>query len=331
VGQPVEIDSSWWNGRIEAALGLRRKLFDRDTTGYRCLNGESDGWPGLVLDRYAETLVLKIYSGVWLPRLHELRERMEKKISNERIVLRLSRNIRKVASEKFGVTDGAMLEGNAPGGPVRFLENGLHFEADVMRGQKTGFFLDQRENRREVERLAAGRTVLNAFSFTGGFSIYAARGGAGAVTSLDLSRHALEGAARNFALNAADRSISGCQHALVKADAFAWLARNSQRKFDLIVLDPPSLAKREAERAGAIRAYARLARSAVFHLRPGGILVACSCSAHVTAEEFFGSVRGAVQGARRKFSELQTSGPAPDHPAKFKEANYLKAIYLKVD
>ncbi|TAK94147.1 MAG: class I SAM-dependent rRNA methyltransferase, partial [Verrucomicrobia bacterium] len=199
----------------------------------------------------------------------------------------------------------------------------------VMRGQKTGFFLDQRENRRLVESLARGRTVLNAFSFSGGFSLYAARGGAKSVTDLDISSHALESAKRNFKLSEGETNVASCRYEQIQADAFEWLAGNPARKFDLIILDPPSLAKREAERAGAIRAYGKLAGDGIKHLLSGGILVACSCSAHVSAEEFFGAVRGAAARAGRKFTELQTTGHAPDHHATFKEAEYLKGIYLR--
>jgi 23S rRNA (cytosine1962-C5)-methyltransferase len=172
--------------------------------------------------------------------------------------------------------------------------------------------------------------VLNTFSFSGGFSVYAARGGARVVTDLDISEHALAAAGRNFKLNQTDSTVARALHELVQANAFEWLAGNSRRKFDLVVLDPPSLAKREAERAGAIRAYGKLAESGLKHRRPGGILVACSCSAHVTAEEFFSAVRQSAAKSGRKFVELRTTRHAPDHPATFAEAEYLKAIYLRL-
>jgi 23S rRNA (cytosine1962-C5)-methyltransferase len=124
--------------------------------------------------------------------------------------------------------------------------------------------------------------------------------------------------------------VASCRHELVQADAFEWLKQKPGRRFDLVILDPPSLAKREMERTGAIRAYGGLASSGIEHLAPGGILVACSCSAHVTEEEFFGAVRRAAVEAGRRFEELRTTRHAPDHPAAFKEANYLKAIYLRV-
>jgi len=170
---------------------------------------------------------------------------------------------------------------------------------------------------------------LNAFSFSGGFSLYAARGGAKSVTDLDISQHALASAKRNFALNAADATIAQCPHEPIQTDVFEWLAGNGGRQFDLIVLDPPSLAKREMERAGAIRAYGKLVAGGLGHLNAGGVLVACSCSAHVTAAEFFDAARAAATRSGRRFTELQTTGHAPDHHATFPEANYLKAIFLR--
>jgi len=330
VGKPQAIDHNWWAERLTRALDAREGLFDELTTGFRWLNGESDGWPGLVLDRYDQTLVLKLYTAAWLPRLEEIAGLITRRLRPERVVLRLSRNIQKAAHRQFGKADGDILLGTPLSGPVTFLETGLCFEADVLRGQKTGFFLDQRENRRQVEALARGCDVLNTFSFSGGFSLYAARGGARSVTDLDLSAHALAGAKRNVALNAANASMALCRHEFVQADAFEWLNHQPGRTFDLVILDPPSLAKREVERLGAIRAYARLALSGIEHLRPGGILVACSCSAHVTAEEFFEAVRRSAVGGGRSFEELWTTRHAPDHPAIFTEAEYLKAIYLRV-
>jgi 23S rRNA (cytosine1962-C5)-methyltransferase len=329
-GRPQTIDAAWWPARLEQAVARRRGLFDEQTTGFRLLNGESDDWPGLVLDRYGDTLVLKLYTAAWLPRLEEVLKVIREALMPGRVVLRLSRNIQPTAESRFQKTDGQVVVGGPLEGPVVFLESGLRFEVDVLRGQKTGFFLDQRENRRIVETLARGRRVLNAFSFSGGFSLYAARGGARWVTDLDLSSHALVAAERNFALTQSLAAVAACRHECVQAEAFEWLGANEGREFDLIILDPPSLAKREAERAGAIRAYGRLATLGLAHLTPGGVLVACSCSAHVSAEEFFATVRRAAAGAGRGFEELRTTRHAPDHPAAFKEAEYLKAIYLRV-
>ena len=367
-GKPQTIDAAWWQTRLDQTRARRAGLFDAQTTGYRLIHGESDGWPGLVLDGYDTTLVLKLYTAAWLPRLDEIRALIKASFPSERIVLRLSRNIQAAAVDRprpagnergegrgagqpnkltaspqpspllreerekapgaSSWRDGQILFGTPPEGAVIFYEHGVRFEADVLRGQKTGFFLDQRENRREVETLAAGRRVLNAFSFSGGFSVYAARGGAKSVTDLDISAHALESAKRNFARNQIFPTVAACRHETVQADAFDWIEKTPV-KFDLIVLDPPSLAKRASEREGAVRAYERLNSLGINRLTRDGILVAGSCSAHVPAAEFFDAVRRAATKSGRRFSELKTIRQPPDHPAGFKEAEYLKVIYLK--
>mgnify|MGYP002623824599 FL=1 len=171
--------------------------------------------------------------------------------------------------------------------------------------------------------------MLKGFSFSGGFSLYAARGGAASVTDLDISPHALRAAERNFALNKEVPAIARCRHETIQADAFEWLRDNDRRRFGLVILDPPSLAKRESERAEAIRAYQSLAQNGIASLDPGGVLVAASCSAHVSAEEFFGAVRVAARHSGRRFKELQTTRHPQDHPAAFAEAEYLKCIYLQ--
>jgi 23S rRNA (cytosine1962-C5)-methyltransferase len=161
-------------------------------------------------------------------------------------------------------------------------------------------------------------------------SHYAARGGARAVTDLDISAHALEAACRNFVLNNDDVRIRACRHETVQADAFAWFESQGAKKFDLIVLDPPSFAKREAERVKALEAYRSLVRYALDRLRSSGVIVAASCSAHVPAAAFFDAVRHAMTARSRAFSELGTTRHPPDHPTAFSEAEYLKCIYLKL-
>ncbi len=330
-GKACSIDDEWFRGTMETALSARAEMFDEQTNGYRLINGESDHWPGLVLDRYAETCVLKLYSLAWLQRLDLIKSLVIGGVTPERLVLRLSRNIQPAAARDFGRSDGETLFGPAMAETPVFLENGLRFEADVVRGQKTGFFLDQRENRRRIGELAAGRRVLNAFSFSGGFSLYAARGGAVSVTDVDLSQHALESAARNFQLNVSHLpEVAACRHERVQADVFQWLRQTPDRQFDLIVLDPPSLARREAERSGAIQAYRRLVADALHWLARDGILLAASCSAHVDTDEFLEAVRGAARDSGRPFEEMETAENAADHPTTFPEARYLKGIYLKV-
>lgn len=328
-GKPATLDDTWWRARLDAALGKRRGMFDERTTGFRWINGESDGWPGLVLDRYGDVLVMKLYTAAWFPHFKQTLKLFHAVLNPASLVLRLSRNIQEIAGEKFQLRDGEVVSGEALKENPIFLENGVRFEADVVRGQKTGFFLDQRENRQRIETFARGAHVLNAFSFSSGFSLYAARGGATSVTDVDISAHALESGARNFALNHDDRNVSACRRHAVQADVFAWLDQNTSRRFDVVILDPPSLAKRESERAGAIEAYVRLVKGGIGMLAPKGILAAASCSAHVSADEFFDAVRRTARASGRRFEELGTTGHAPDHAATFREAQYLKCIYLR--
>lgn len=322
-GKPATINREWWLEKARACIASRDDVLNQNTDGARLINGESEGFPGLVADIYAGTLVVKIYAASWLARWEEIEDVFREAFLPQHLIVRLSRNITAYAAD-MGFTEG--FRGEAGEETVVFSENGLRFEAAVLKGQKTGFFLDQRDNRSRVEQLAAGRDVLNVFSFTGGFSLYAARGGARSVTDLDISHHALDSAARNVSLNP---SLAAVQRHAVQADAFRWL-EESVGSYDLIITDPPSLAKRESEREGAARAYSRLNLAALRRLRPGGILVAASCSAHVSAEEFYGAVEEALLENGRPFRELWRHGHAPDHPARFREAEYLKAICVEV-
>ena len=323
-GKAATIDRAWWIGKIGSALEKRASLPGQGTDGFRVLNGESEGFPGLVVDRYADTLVVKLYTAAWFPRWEEIEGLLREVLEPDFLVLRLSRNVTDAAA-RFGLREG--FRGRVGEEVVVFEENAIRFESAVLHGQKTGFFLDQRENRERVGQMAGGREVLNLFSFSGGFSLYAAQGGAQSVTDLDISRHALEAAERNFLLN--EHSVGSVPREQVKADAFEWLAQ-SERRFDLVVVDPPSLAKRERDREVAMGAYRRLNRMALSRLRPGGILVAASCTAHLAADEFFAMVRDVARRAGRSWTEEWTSRHAVDHPATFAEAEYLKAICLKL-
>ena len=320
--QQTTINTDWWQARLNTAVAARSSLVSPATTGIRLINGESDGFPALVLDRYHNTLVLKLYSEVWLPHLDMIQALIVNSLKPDALVLRLSRN----AAPAFAAAD--ITEGLRHGNcseVVVFLEDNLRLEAEVLKGQKTGFYLDQRENRRRFAGFTTGAHVLNAFSFSGGFSLQAARGGARSVTDIDISRHALTAGDRNFALNQDNPAVANCQRHSIQADAFQWLA-NPQHSFDAAVIDPPSLARRESDRTNAIAAYHKLAITASRHVRGGGLLLCSSCSAHVSAEEFFNAVRRALPDAR----ELWTSTHAPDHPAAFPEAAYLKAIALRL-
>ena len=331
MGKPEPIDDAWFRSRLSGALARRLEAFrDELTTGYRVVNGESDGLPGLVLDRYGATAVLKLYTAAWFPRLDILRRWVLDAGLFEAVVVRLSRNVQTVAAAA-GLGDGQILEGGAGLDSVVFLENGKRFAADPLRGQKTGFFLDQRENRRIIGERAAGAKVLNVFSHAGGFSVYAAAGGARAATDIDISAAALEGARQNMALNLGLPGVRDCIHDTVQADAFPWLAEKARsgEAFDIVVIDPPSFAKRQSEREQALAAYQRLVKLGLSLVKPRGLLAAASCSAHVGADEFFSLVRETAARDRRACRELFTTQHAVDHPATFPEARYLKCCYVQ--
>jgi 23S rRNA (cytosine1962-C5)-methyltransferase len=330
-GAPTAIDRTWLSGKLAGAIAWRSTLPETGTTGYRLVHGENDGLPGLVIDHYGSTLVAKIYSLAWIPRLIELRAALDGVFPADCLVLRLSRDLLRRPEYLYGLEDGTVLAGPPPEGPVSFLENGLRFEADVLRGQKTGFFLDQRDNRARVEKLSAGQKVLNVFAYSGGFSLYAARGGAPEVVSLDSSVPALAAAERNFALNLDLPAVAAAHHTTLGADAFLALAdlRRAGQTFDLVIVDPPAFAKREGEVSAALNAYERLTALALGVLRPGGTLAMASCSSRVPAAVFFDAVNAAAQRAGRPLRESERTGHPIDHPVLFPEGAYLKCLFAR--
>jgi 23S rRNA (cytosine1962-C5)-methyltransferase len=319
----LAVDDAFWRERLAAAQRRRQPLADAQTNGYRLIHGENDGFPGLVADVYAGVLVIKLYSAWWLSRLEMLQSHFQAVLAPQAIILRFSRNMQKTAADRN--KSPGLLWGQLAAPQVLFQENGLTFESDVLQGQKTGFFLDQRENRARIESLARGRHVLNTFSFSGGFSLYAARGGARSVTDVDISPYALESSRRNAAHNP---SLAATPRHYVQADVFAWLEQRPTQRYDLILTDPPSLAKREVERTRATQAYQALARHALEHLAPQGIYAAASCSAHVSEAEFFQAVEHSAKKSGRRYRILWSSNHALDHPSTFPEADYLKCLCL---
>ncbi len=328
-GQPTTIDADWFLYKLETAAEQRQPLLQSNTTGYRLVHGENDGLPGLVIDRYGETIVLKLYTTAWVPHLPDLLRGLTAVTQPKRVVLRLSRFVQSQTDALFGLADGQLLLGQPLRNGVRFLENGLYFEADVARGQKTGFFLDQRDNRARVEKLAQGKRVLNVFAYTGGFSLYAARGGAKEVVSLDISQPALANAMRNFKLNRAHEAVAAAEHELLVGDAFLTMKQliANRRRFEMVIIDPPAFAKRQDEVERAVSAYGRLVRLGLHLLRPDGILVMASCSSRVGAEEFFELVHKTALSAGRPLQEIERTGHALDHPITFPEGAYLKCLF----
>lgn len=322
-GTPAQINRDWFAGKIQAAVQHRAPLAQSDdTTGYRLLHGENDGLPGLVVDRYDKTLVLKLYTAAWLPYLREIVLLLQDAQPHEALVLRLSRNLQGI----HGLTDGQVLYGAVPEDGVLFTENGLRFRADVRQGHKTGFFFDQRENRALAAKYAAHKHVLDVFTYVGAFSLYAALGGAKHVLSLDVSAPALAEAERNFALNP---SLAAVPHEALVMDAFAGLRQltTEQRQFELVIVDPPAFAKRQDEVPGALDAYAQLVQLALDVLVPGGVLVMASCSSRVEKAAFFDRIHQTARQAGRPLTEHQRTGHARDHPVGFPEGEYLKCLF----
>ncbi len=329
---PATINQHWFDSQLAKAVRLRASLEQSQTNGYRLVHGENDGLPGLVIDRYAGTIVIKLYTLAWLPYLSMVAEALFHQSEWERIVLRFGRLIQQRAKETYDLADGSIIAGPPITGEIVFQENGLFFEADVINGQKTGFFLDQRENRGRVEEFSAGRKVLNVFAYTGGFSLYAARGGAQEVTSLDLSNPVLLTAIRNFQRNEDIEAVHACNHIIMRGDAFLLLNElaESKRLYDMVILDPPSFARRKSQVPRALDAYYRLARLGMGVLRPNGILVSASCSSRVPAEDFFDAVHRAADFHDRQLNEIERTFHPVDHPIRFKEGAYLKCLFAHV-
>ena len=329
-GPPVPIDDAWWRQRFGDALDRRAGLLaSTETTGFRCVHGENDGLPGLVVDRYGPAVVVKLYSAAWVPHLRTVVAVLGQLLAPEVVVLRLSRAL---GDDLPGLADGTVLVGEPPTGPVEFRENGLVLEADVVAGQKTGHFLDQRENRRLVGAQAAGARVLDVFACTGGFSLSAAAGGARSVHSVDLSAGALETARANFGHNQHLPAVRGCQLETTVGDAFAVMAAlgTAGERHDVVVVDPPSFVHTQAGVAGARRAYRRLTGLAVRLVEAGGLLVQASCSSRVGADDFFAEVLAGAAGAGCRLEEIRHTGHPVDHPVGFPQGAYLKALFARV-
>jgi len=329
-GRPVTIDAAWFGARIDTALARRQPLIDDPaTTGYRCVHGENDGLPGLVVDRYAATLVIKLDTAAWMPHLPMIVALLEERLEPEHVVLRASRTV-------AGDTVGAQVIGgrlyDVPfDEPVLFTEHGLTFEAHVLSGQKTGHFLDQRDNRQRVGELSRGADVLDVFSCTGGFSVYAAAAGARSVHSVDLSSGAIATVGANLAHNADRRAVRECRASSTVGDAFKVMEEMRGRSFNVVVVDPPSFAHKQDDVDRAIRSYTKLSSLAVGLVRRDGLLVQSSCSSRVDQHAFEATVLGMVRSAGRDIRSVERSGHALDHPIGFPEGAYLKTLFVRLD
>ena len=321
-----EVDVAFLRGRIERALALREALAARrHTNALRLVHGESDGLPGLIVDRYADVLVAQFLAAGVERWRDPILDALSELTAAEAIFERSDAEVRKLENLPPRV---GFARGNRNAARCPIVEYGLNFRVDVEQGQKTGFFLDQRENRQRVRELAAGREVLDGFSYTGGFSIAALAGGARRVTAIESSAPALEVARDNLAANPFDAS----RVEFVHGDVFAELRtlRDRGARFQLAVLDPPKFAPTAAQARNAARAYKDINLLAFKLLAPGGLLATFSCSGGVSSELFQSIVAGAALDAGADAKIIERFGAAADHPValEFPEGEYLKGLLL---
>ncbi len=324
------IDADFFERKVQQALRSRHQMIDfAGTNAYRLIHGEGDGLPGVIVDLYDGFAVMKLYSAGLTPHRPMIVEALEKMVPGLKGVVgrdEVGRDDADVDTEKG---NGKVLAGAEAPQPLQILEHGARFLVDVYAGQKTGFFLDQRENRHMMRRISKDLEVLNCFGFTGGFSVNAALGGASSVFTVDQDADAIALARENFTLN----GLNASQHDFLAADAFELLEsfKKEGRKFDLIILDPPAFAKSQKAVESALDGYASLNRQALAVLRPGGLLCTASCSARVSPEAFFDAVKDGAHNAGVDLALVEERYQPPDHPVRlqFREGKYLKFFVLR--
>ena len=324
----VEIDEKFWESRLASALQMRISIGIADNpqnNTYRLVHGEGDNLPGLVIDCYGKTAVMQAHSvGIHVCR-KEIANALMKVMGNriEHVFYKSETTLPFKA--ELGQENGFIIGGSDDN---TALENGLKFHVDWLRGQKTGFFVDQRENRSLLEKYARGKRVLNMFCYTGGFSFYAMRGGAEQVHSVDSSGKAIELTRANVELNFPGDS----RHEAFCEDAFKFLEK-AGNQYDLIILDPPAFAKHRGALHNALKGYTRLNRAALEKIKSGGILFTFSCSQVVTKDNFRNAVFTAAAQSKRKVRILHQLHQPADHPVNIyhPEGEYLKGLVLYVE
>nr|WP_227028150.1 class I SAM-dependent rRNA methyltransferase [Corallococcus soli] len=324
------VDSRFITQRVQRSLAARTSLIDlKDTDSYRLIHGEGDGLPGVVVDLYAGWAVMKLYSAGLTPYRPLIVEALKAGVPGLKGIIGRDEVGRDDVEEDDGRGTGRMLWGEEAPELIPIRERGAVFMVDAWRGQKTGFFLDQRENRHLIRRLGQGRDVLNCFCFSGGFSVNAALGGAKSVFSVDQDPEAIALARENFTRN----GLPAEKHDFLAADVFALIQsfKEEGRTFDLIILDPPAFAKSQRAVEAAIDGYASLNRQALALLRPGGLLATASCSARVNGDMFMGAVREAGFKAGVDLALVEERYQPPDHPVRlqFPEGKYLKFYVMQ--
>lgn len=331
------LDESFLEERIAAATRLRRDVLKLDAIAdaYRLVHAEGDALPGLIIDRLGDTAVAEVFNFPMFRRAEAIRAAVRKVLADvgvERVLVR--------ADERVQRAEGFVMEGESPG-PVAarradrqstiITENGVRFQIDLTHGHKTGFFCDQRDNRLRLTQFTPGAEVLDLCCYSGGFGVYAATlGKAAAVTCVDLDEDAIALAQRNANLNNVARSVLSTAH----SDVFPYMRQlqANGKQFDVVVLDPPKLiASREEFTEGRAK-YFDLNKLAVTLVKPGGMLLTCSCSGLLSPEEFFSVLRGAPRSSGRRVQVLQSTGPGADHPVMTEapESAYLKCLWCRI-
>ena len=322
----VDIDADFWASRLASALKVRQSIGIADNpknNTYRLVHGEGDNLPGLIIDVYDRTAVMQAHSiGMHLQR-KQIAEQLVKVMGSriDNVYYKSETTLPFMDDMENGFVYGGSEDNVA-------VENGLKFYVDWLRGQKTGFFVDQRDNRSLLERYSAGKSVLNMFCYTGGFSVYAMRGGAKQVHSVDSSAKAIELTNRNVSLN----FEGDTRHEAFCEDAFKYLEQ-AGNNYDLIILDPPAFAKHRGALHNALKGYTRLNNKAFQKIKPGGILFTFSCSQVVTKDNFRNAVFTAAAQAGRKVRILHQLHQPADHPINIyhPEGEYLKGLVLYVE
>ena len=318
------IDATFITKRLTAALNLRKAILPPQTTGYRIVNGEGDFLPGLVVDVYGRFVVCQFLTAGMEHLKPLIVEALVSLLSPQGIYEKSEGGVRR---EEGLVNAAGVLWGQEPPPLVTIEEYGCRFVVHLQGGQKTGFFLDQRENRALFGTIAQGKTVLNGFSYSGGFGIFAGRYRAKHVTSVDSSAAALQLALQNWQVN----DLPASQAKFVQADMFAYL-RETSASFDLIVLDPPPFIRRRQDLQAGMKGYKEINLQALRLLPPGGQLFSFSCSQHLSMADFLQTIQFAAADAGRRVQLLKHLGPGPDHPVNVahSEGTYLKGIWLQM-
>ena len=326
--EPQELNGAFFAARIAEAVRLRHEVLGlgADDGATRLVFSEGDGLSGLTVDRYGPYLSVQFTSLALARRQDAILDALEAVVGPTGMVLRTEKGI--LEEEGLELRDGP-LRGTLPEEPTEIVDGGLRFRVDLRTGQKTGFYLDQRENRRRAAHYATGRTAADVCCYTGGFAVALAAAGASHVTGVDGSEPALALARDNAQANGVGDKVD-----FQRGDAFKWLEAQAAdgRRFDMIVLDPPRFARTRKGVRQALQAYERLNALALACVETDGILVTCSCSGRVSMEEFSGAVGRAAARARRSVQILEARGQAPDHPvaATCLESAYLKCLITRV-